>query len=222
MDIATQLQRMTLCDRSFFGRLFRLTSKPSYAPVSTVRRHSEGESPRPYGPDDHGAAPNDFLQSDYVDIVVASSGKKYVLILPDDPSNYCWFLTFPDTAAGNAARAIIDWSAAFGVPVGHMSDGQRHLKNETLGLISKGLRVLHHFTLPYTPWSDGGVNHLGKELLHLFRAFISELPLDHGGWPDLLPLVQSAIDNAPSLQRAIFPSVTAMTGIVTSPPISTF
>lgn len=143
-------------------------------------------------------------------------------MLRDDHSNYCWLFSFPDTLAENAARAIIDWSAAFGVPRGLMSDGPTHFKNETLRRVSKGLRVPHHFTLPYTPWSNGAVERLGKELLRVFRAVCSELQLRPEEWPDLLPLVQSAINNAPSPQRADIPPVTAMTGMDATTPISTF
>lgn len=37
----------------------------------------------------HGTAPNDLLQLDYVEIALAASGEKYLLMLRDDHSNYC-------------------------------------------------------------------------------------------------------------------------------------
>ena len=122
-------------------------------------------------------------------------------MLRDDHSGNCWFFAFPGTIAGNAATAIIDWSAVFGVPDALMSDGPRHFPNETMRLIAKGLRVPYHFTLPYCPWSNGAIERLGKELLRIARAVTAELQMDFDEWPDILPLLQSAINNAPSAQR---------------------
>lgn len=178
--------------------------------------------PRPFGSSVHGTSANDLLQFDYIEIAPSSTGEKYVLMLRDDHSEYCWFFAFPDTSAENATRAIIDWSAAFGVPNGLMSDGPTHFKNETVRRVAKGLKVPHHFTLPYTPWSNCAVERLGKELLRVFRSVSSELQTRPDEWPDLLPLVQSALNNAPSPQRANVSPVTAFTGMEATPPIATF
>lgn len=72
--------------------------------------------PRPFGPALHGSKTNDLLQFDYIDLGKAISGPKYVLMLCDDHSEYSWMFAFPDTTAGNAAHALIDWCAAFNVP----------------------------------------------------------------------------------------------------------
>lgn len=178
--------------------------------------------PRPFGPAVHGTGPNDLLQFDYIEIGSASTGEKYVLMLRDDHSSYCWFFAFRDTLAENAARAVVDWCAAFGVPAGLMSDGPTHFKNETLRLVCKGLRVLHQFTLPYTPWSTGAVERLGKELLRVFRALTSELDLRANEWPDIFPVVQSVLKNTPSPQRAGVAPIVAMTGLKSTSPIATF
>lgn len=178
--------------------------------------------PRPFGPAVHGTSPNDLLQFDYIEVAPSASAEKYVLMLRDDHSDYKWFFAFPDTSAENAARAIIDWAAAFGAPKCLMSDGPTHFKNETVRLVSKGLKVPHHFTLPYSPWSNGAVERLGKELMRTFRSITSELQLRPDEWPDLLPLVQSVLNNAPSPQRGNISPVTAFTGMDASPPIATF
>ena len=133
-----------------------------------------GKVPRPFGPALHGTKPNALLQFDYIELGMGANGDKYVLMLRDDHSDYKWFFAFPDTSAENAATSIIDWSAAFGVPEGLMSDGPTHFKNETIRLITRGLKVPHHFTLPYSSWSNGAVERLGKELLRVMRAVLSE------------------------------------------------
>lgn len=181
-----------------------------------------GNTPRPFGPAVHGTKANDLLQFDYIEIGPSDTGEKYVLMLRDDHSDYKWLFAFLDTSAANASRAIIDWAAAFGVPNGLMSDGLTHFKNETVRMVSKGLKVPHHFTLPYSPWSNGGIERLGKELLHAFRSILSELQMRPEEWPDLLPLVQSALNNAPSPQRSDIAPIIAFTAMEATPPVSTF
>lgn len=178
--------------------------------------------PRPFGPAVHGTSPNDLLQFDCIKIAEANSGEKYVLMLREDHSNYCWSYACSETSAEYVARAIVDWSAALGVPLQLMSDEPTHFKNEVLRIVAKELRVPHHFTLPYWPWSNGTVERLGKELLRLLRSVVSEFWFKHEEWPDVLSLVQSALNNTPSKHRAGVPPIKAMTGLDPTPPIKTF
>lgn len=144
--------------------------RPCIHCLSTI---GSGKVPRPFGPAVHGTAPNELLQFDYIELDESRTGEKYVLMLRDDHSDYKWSFAFIDTAAENAATAILDWCAPFGVPKGLMSDGPTHFNNETVRSVTKGLKVPHHFTLPYSPWSNGAVEGLGKELLRVFRSVIS-------------------------------------------------
>lgn len=95
-------------------------------------------------------------------------------MLRDDHSDCKWLFAFPNTNSENAATSIFEWCAAFGVPNGLMSEGPTHFKNEVVRLVTKGLKIPHHFTLPYCPWSSSAVESLGKELLRVCRAFLSE------------------------------------------------
>ena len=178
--------------------------------------------PRPFGPAVHGTKPNDLVQFDYIEIADAANGDKYILMVRDDHPDYKWLFPFPTTNAFNAASALVEWCAAFGVPNGFMSDGPTHFRNETLRLLCKSLRVKRHFTLPYTPWSNVAVERLGKELLRVFRAVTSELQMRPEEWPDLLPVVQSTLNQTPSPQRGNYAPVTAFTGAQPTPPIATF
>lgn len=178
--------------------------------------------PRPFGPSRHGTTPNALLQFDYIEMCSTPTGEKYILMLRDDHSGYSWLYPAENTSADTAANAIIDWSAAFGIPEGLMSDGPSHFKNETLQLLAKGLSTPHSFTLPYCPWSNGAVERLGKELLRVTRSLLSELQQRPDSWPQLVPVVQSAINNAPSPQRNGVAPITAFTGREPSTPISTF
>ena len=143
-------------------------------------------------------------------------------MLRDDHSGYCWLFAFPDTIAENAATAIIAWSAAFGAPSGLMSEGPTHFRNETMRLISKGLSIRHHFTLPYCPWSNSDIERLGREILRVARAVTAELQMAFDERPDIPPLLQSAINNAPSAHRSKAAPITAFMGLQKKPPIKTF
>lgn len=115
-----------------------------------------------------GTKPDDVLQFDYIELGPSSDGDKYVLMLREAHSSYAWFFAFSDTPAENGARGTVDWSAAFGVPDGLMSDGPTHFKNETGRLVANGLKTPQHFTLPDCPWSNGGVERLEKELIRAY------------------------------------------------------
>lgn len=170
----------------------------------------------------HGTKPNDFFQFEYVELGQSTHGEKYMLMVRKDHSSYAWFFAFSYTSAENAARAIIDWPAAFGVPNGLMLDAPTHFKNETLRLVAKGLKKPHRLTFPYYPWSNGAVERLGKDIVRKFRAVLSELLFRPKECPDLLPLVQSALNNAPSAQRGKVAPLTAFTGQDSIPPVKNF
>lgn len=143
-------------------------------------------------------------------------------MLRDDFSGFVWLYPFAEADAQNTADAIIDWSASFTAPSALISDSGAHFKNETVRLVTKGLRVPHHFTLPYTPWSNGGIERMGKEVLRVFRVVCSELRMDANEWPGLVPVLQSALNNAPSPQRKNYAPVTIFTCMTPSSPVSVF
>lgn len=178
--------------------------------------------PRQFGPAVHGTMPNDLIQFDYIENGPSSDGAKYVLMVRDDHSDFKWLFALTATTTENAATALTDWCALSGIPNGLMSVGPTHFKNETIRSLTKSLKVPHHFTLPYKPWINGAVERLGKELLRTFRAIVSELQMEFDEWPDLLPIVHSTLNTAPSPQRGNVSPITAFTGLKPTPPISTF
>lgn len=48
--------------------------------------------PRLFGTAARGTVPNDLLRLDYIETKAAATGDKYVLLLRNDHSNYCWIL----------------------------------------------------------------------------------------------------------------------------------
>lgn len=139
-----------------------------------------------------------------------------------DHRGYAWLYPTTTTGADQAANALVDWCAAFGPRKTFMSDGPSHFRNETMRLLSKGMRCKHHFTQAYCPWSNGSIERLGKEILRVARALISELQLNNKSWPDIIPLIQSAINHAPSATSNNTCPITAFTGMPAYPPIKSF
>lgn len=103
-----------------------------------------------------------------------------------------------------------------------ISNGLTHSNSETLRLVSKERHDSHHFTQPYSSWSELGIERLCKKLLRVFSAKIFELGFEQGKWPDLLSIVQSAINHFPSPQRYGASLIKAMTGLDAWPPMFAF
>lgn len=78
-------------------------------------------------------------------------------------------------AAETAVGALLDWSASFLFPSTLISDVPTHCRNEILCTLIKKQRTVHPFTLPYAPWSNGGIERLGKGLIRMARSLLSEL-----------------------------------------------
>lgn len=129
--------------------------------------------PRLFGPARYGTKPDDLLQFDYIKVGPSTDGDKYVPLLRDDHSGYSWLFLFSETTALNAAQAIIDWCTAFGISKSFMSKGPAHFKNEIIRIITKRLKVHHHFTLLCCPWSNGSFERLRKDIVRVFRSALS-------------------------------------------------
>lgn len=84
---------------------------------------------------------------------------------------------------------MIDWCGAFTFPKGIMSDGPTFFTNGFVDTVTKGLKLLDHFTLPYCSWSNGGIERLLEDIIRIFHVTVSEPELSQEHWPDLLALV---------------------------------
>lgn len=152
--------------------------------------------PRPLGHAVHGSRPNEVLHFDFCYIMHSESAMRYVLILKDDFSGYTWLVPTSETDAETAANALLQWFASFGIARIWVSDQGSHFKNELVTKLCESLQSQHHFTLPYCPWSNGTVEVVCRELLRAMRALLSELQMPQRCWPQILPLVQSVLNNS--------------------------
>lgn len=102
-----------------------------------------------------------------------------------------------------------------------MSDRPTHFKDNTIRLVSKGLKVLHYFTLPYCPWSNGAVERLCCELICFLCSSLLELQKNHQKWPNLISIVHTVFNNSSSQQRGSVCPITAFRGFKPTPPVKT-
>jgi hypothetical protein len=82
------------------------------------------------------------------------------------------------------------------------SDQGSHFKNNMIKELSNTWNITHHFTLPYTPWSNGSIEIVNKTIKRVLRTIILENDLNIQDWPYLLPTVQGVINGTPSERLA--------------------
>lgn len=169
--------------------------------AATTTCQLQGENSRSLGPSLFVRNPKDLLKFDLIELGPSSIGSKYVLMLREDQGGYFWIFLLPETGAKNASTDIIDWATAFAINHDQISDSPIEFCNETVRLVTKDMRVPHKFKLTRSPWCNGSVKRLGKQLLGVTRDIISELRMKFEEWHDILRVIQSAINKVPSPHR---------------------
>ena len=155
------------------------------------------QHPRPLAHALHGSKPNEVLHFDYLYLGPGSDSLNYVSILKDNFSSYVWLFPTESADADNAAQCICTWIAAFGSPSWFVSDQGSHFKNNLMEQIRDELKVNHHFTTAYTPWANGTVERVCREVQRTCRALLSEWNLAPQDWPSILESVQSILNCSP-------------------------
>jgi hypothetical protein len=85
--------------------------------------------------------------------------------------------------------------------------------------LKESLRINQHFTTAYTPWSNGTIEKLCKEVLRAIRALFTEFHLSFTRWPQVADVVLSELNQTPSKHRDGSAPVTAFTGLPTNSPL---
>ena len=178
--------------------------------------------PRPLGEQIHATKPNEVLHFDFLYMKkLPKNGGKYILVLKDDFSNLVFLSTHETADADAVVEAITKWASFFGVPHTWISDQGSHFKNSVLAELSRQYDCYHHVTLAYCPWSNGTVESMMHSILTLFRRLLLELDLETEAWPDLVPMVQTALNHAPSKKLGYRSPIYIHTGSEAKRPIDT-
>jgi hypothetical protein len=161
----------------------------------------------------HASQPNEFIHFDFCYIGQSEQGFTYVLILKDDFSGYIRLVPTIAASAEETAQALLRWFADFRVVSVWVSDRGSHFKNELVQQLQRHTKSRHHYTLAYCPWSNGTVEVVRREILHVITAVQSELKLPPAAWPSVIDLVQSALNQSASDRLASVAPLTAFTGL---------
>ena len=82
------------------------------------------------------------------------------------------------------------------------------------------LQMKQHMTTACSPWADGTVGKVNNDIHKLLRSFLSEWQMESSQLPRLLPVIQSVLNDLPSLSRAKRVPLKIMTGLDALSPLS--
>lgn len=88
-----------------------------------------------------------------------------------------------------------------------------HFRNQVVERLQRALGAHHHFTTFYTPWANGTVEVVNREVLKSVKALLSERRLHVRDWPAVLPVVQAALNAMPADRLDGHSPLTAFTAL---------
>ena len=153
--------------------------------------------PRPLAHALHGTKPNEVIHADFLYMGPGQGDKKYTLIIRDDLSGYVWLWPSDVANAETAGEAFCQWIGVFGTFEWLVTDQGSHFKNSLIRGLTEETRVGHHFTTAYSPWANGSVERVCREVLRSCRALLSEWKMGPREWPAILEAIQAVLNHAP-------------------------
>ena len=192
--------------------------------ILCVKTRGNKVVPRPLGKALQGAAPGDALHMDFVSMVEAtgSSGvAKGLLVLKDGFSAHVTLWPADAYDAATAEEAVVAWAALHGVPRILVTDGGTHFDNAIVKSMQKRFRAAYHITTAYAPWANGIVERVMRELVRLMRTLLAETNIPKERWVELVPVVQSVINQTPNRARAGYSPNQLVFGRETPRPLDT-
>lgn len=153
--------------------------------------------PRPLGHNEIASRPNHVLHFDYLYMGRGIAGNRYVLILRDGFSSYTWLCMAKTADAETVAENIAKWIETFSTMEVWVSDQGSHFKNLVMDELAMKHHIRHHFTVAYSPWSNGAIERCCREVLRATTALLSEMRLAPQDWPDIIQVIQKVINESP-------------------------
>ncbi|OWZ12847.1 RNA-directed DNA polymerase [Phytophthora megakarya] len=112
---------------------------------------------------------------------------KYVLVLKDEMTHFCELVPADSAGSEVVVAAILEWFKRFGIPESWDSYNGSHFKAEVMAQLSERLKANQSFVPVYTPWTNGPVERINRDILQVLRTILLEFQLDTRNWPYLLP-----------------------------------
>ncbi|POM77265.1 Hypothetical protein PHPALM_5378 [Phytophthora palmivora] len=165
---------------------------------------------------------NGVLHWDFLSLGDSFGDSKYLLVLKDHATHFCELVVGDAADSAVATAAILDWHSRFGAPPMWVSDNGSHFKNEVVAELSRRLKSQQHFTLAYSPWINGSVERVNRDILQVLRAMLLEYKISTKDWTYLVPLVQASLNHTalPSLGNRA--PVELFTGLPCPSPLAEF
>jgi hypothetical protein len=110
---------------------------------------------------------------------------------------YYWLIATKRADADTVVNALMQRNATFGTSTTWISGQASHFKRELIDNLRTALMVQYPFTPEYGPRANGTVEALCKQVLRSGRALLADFGLQLDQWPEVLPLIQSVLNNSP-------------------------
>ncbi|GMF22480.1 unnamed protein product [Phytophthora fragariaefolia] len=206
-----------LQQRFFIGRLHAKVSK--FVSGCLLCKQVKGPQIilRPYGPTLTAQRRNDALHWDFLFLGNGYGDTAYLLVVKDALTHYCELFPCSVPTSFVAAEALSMWCSLWN----SRDDQGAHICNEVGKHLRARLKVDKVFSPVYTPWLNGTVGRLNKDVLHVVRALLMEYGLDTHEWPYLLPALQANLNHTPVQSLGGHSPVKLFTGLPAPSPLDT-
>lgn len=111
--------------------------------------------------------------------------------------HYCELVPCATPSSAVAVAAILDWHDRFGIPPIWISDQGTHFKNEVLAEVCKRLKSEQKFTVAYSPWINGSIERVNRDLIQVLRVMCLEYKKDIRDWTMFVSLLRATINHTP-------------------------
>ena len=185
------------------GRLFYVhdlaTVVRRFLSTCLLCKHVKGGKvvPRPWSETIECQDRNEVLHWDFLYLGDSFGSSKYLLVLKDHATHFCELVVADSADSAVAAEAILGWHSRYGVPPLWVSDNGSHFKNEVIKELCRRLKSQQTFTLAYSPWINGSVERINRDILQVLRTMILEYKIAHHDWVYLIPMVQANLNHTP-------------------------
>ena len=178
--------------------------------------------PRPLGEQIIPDRPMQVIHFDYLHMGCKSdTGLVYVLVIKCGFCHIVELVACAEATAEAAAEALMGWFSRYGVPEVWISDQGPHFKNQLMDAVKRATKTVHHFTTPHSPWANGGVERVNREVLRVMRALLSENQMPDSQWPYLLRTLQSTLNTTKTRRLAGASPIEVNTGVQQPHPLDT-
>ena len=175
--------------------------------------------PRPWSESYRATERNQALHWDFIQLGESFGQSRYLLVLKDDATHFCELVPCDSASSKVAIEAMLDWHSRYGAPRIWISDSGTHFKNEVVQELSRRLKARQDVIVAYSPWINGSVERVNRDILQVLKAMLLEYQLDIKDWPYLVPIVQANLNHTPVASLGNRAPIELFTGLPNRSPL---